>query len=86
MTKTTKGIVTVSVIAVLGFGAYRLFYKTKRQKVKYLIEGNYSQGTEAELMAFGDDYIDAWYKAAKDGRDSFALGTGMYHTKGGTAK
>lgn len=86
MQKTTKGIVAIGILAIIGFVGYKVFVKTKRQKVNYLITYNYTQGTPEGLMAFGDDFIDAWYKGAKAGKKLFNLAGTFYNTQGGKAQ
>jgi hypothetical protein len=85
MSKNMKGILVVAVIAGLGYLAYKQAKPGKRNQVHYLIAGNYTGATIADLLGMGDDYIAAWYKAAKDGKASFTLSSGTYNVKGGKA-
>ena len=90
MTKTTKGIIiVVGVLAVVYIG-YRLVYKpttgpTKRQMADYLIQYNYYNSSEDQLLAFGDDFVAAWYAAAVAAKPTFVLNGKTYNSSGGKA-
>jgi hypothetical protein len=86
MTKNQKGFLVVGAIAALAFVLYRASNPSKTNQIKYLISGNYTSGTLSDLMNMGDDYIKAWYQAAKDSKDSFTVASATYNTKGGTKK
>jgi hypothetical protein len=85
MNKKVVALIVVALIVSSAYGAYIYFTPNKLAKVTYLINNNYSQGTPNVLMTFGDDYINAWYKAAKAGQAAFILSGKTYHTLGGTA-
>lgn len=91
MNKNAKGVLVV--LAVLGlagisYGIYFYLKKdsvTKAQKIQYLVANNYTTGTPLQLGSFGDDYISAWYAAAKAMHPTFLLAAKTYNTNGGTA-
>lgn len=83
MSKNAKGILVLLIVAGVCYTGYTQFFPSKAKKVRFLIQNNYSGGTTAELMAFGDDYIQAWWAAAKKGDLIFSLAGKNYNTKGG---
>lgn len=85
MTKNQRGFVVVLIAGALGYYVYRRQFPGKRNQIHYLISGNFTQGTIAQLMEFGDDYIKAWYQAATDGKPSFSINGANYNVKGGKA-
>lgn len=86
MTKNQKGFIVVLIAGALGYYVYRKQFPAKRNQVHYLISGNFTQGTIADLMGMGDDYIKSWYQAAKEGNQTFTLADGSkYNVKGGKA-
>jgi hypothetical protein len=85
MTKNQKGLLVVLIAAGLAYLVYTKQFPGKRNQIHYLISGNFSDGTIAELMAMGDDYIKAWYLASKEGKPSFSVGGKNYNIKGGKA-
>jgi hypothetical protein len=85
MTKNTKGFLVVLAVVASAYVAYRLSHPSKSIQVSYLIKNNYTTGSPAQLMGMGDDYILAWYKAARKQGTSFELGGKQYNTKGGQA-
>ena len=81
--KTRNGIISVSIVLVLGAGAWFAFRKKKLSKaemVKFIYENEKTlisknamgyAATVEFYMNTGDDYIAAWYKALTEGKDSF---------------
>lgn len=79
----SKNIFVVLIVGAGVYFSYRHFYPSKKNKVKFLISKNFSQGTEKILMGFDDGFIDSWYLAAKDNMDQFSFNNAMYKTVGG---
>jgi hypothetical protein len=84
--KTRNGVIVVALVAIAGFFSYKMLFPSKTTMAQYIIANNFTSGTLAQLMAFEDDYIKAWYSAAKKGGDFFTYKSETYLTKGGTKK
>jgi hypothetical protein len=89
MNNTTKGILTVLVVGVLGYVAYKRFALPNSKKVVV----NYMKatfGTAQDYDKFVEtadkDYINAWSKAIMDGKDTFNVKGVTYVTYGGKSK
>lgn len=89
MSKNTKGILVVLVMAGLAVGIYFILGTgntvSKAQQIQFLIANKNTSGTPDQLNGFGSDYIAAWYGAAKAGQPTFDLAGKTYNTGGGTA-
>lgn len=95
MNKNVKGVIVAIVVLGVGYAAYKIFLKkktvpaqppvSKTGMVSFIIQNNYSGGTPPELMAFGDDFITAWYAAAKAMQSTFSYNGRSYNTSGGKA-
>lgn len=86
MTKNTKGfiaVVAIAVVATSAYVAYKKFVGSKNTYAKYLIKWNYTSTALSVLLTFGEDYLKAWYKAAKEKQPSFSLNGANYNTQGG---
>lgn len=85
----TKGIITVVVVAAVGYLAYKylLLKKDKRFYAQTIInEGYYTSGIENLMKAFDEDFLKEWAKAAKKGNASFEYQGMVYNTQGGRVK
>lgn len=89
MNNTTKGILTVLVVGVLGYVAYKRFALPNSKKVVV----NYMKatfGNEVDYEKFVEtadkDYINAWSDAIMKGKDTFVYKGVTYITKGGKTK
>lgn len=84
MNKNVKGAIAVVIFVGLVFIAYKQVVPGKKRKVEYIVDHGYHSSVNT-LLSFDDDYIDAWYKAAKAGSETFQVNGGTYRTKGGRA-
>ena len=75
----------VAVDGAIVYVGYRMVVPSKKKKIAFLIENNYSQGTPNVLSGFEDDFVAAWYKAAKAKDDTFNYNGKNYKTIGGRA-
>lgn len=83
MNNTSKGIIAILVVGGLVFATYKLtMKKSKRKMAQYINKKGYHSDI-GTLLSFGDDYIEAWYKAAKKDASTFSLNGVSYNTKGG---
>lgn len=85
MTKNQKGFVVVLIAGALGYLVYRKQFPSKRNQIHYLISGNFTTTNINELLSRGDDYIKAWFMAAKDGKQTFVLTGTSYNVQGGAS-
>lgn len=85
MTSNQKGFVVVAISLGLGYFVYLKQFPPKRNQIHYLMKGNFSEGTIAQLMSFDNAFIKAWFLAAKDAKNTFTVDGKTYNTKGGTA-
>jgi hypothetical protein len=83
MNNTTKGIIAVLVVGALVFATMKLTTKKSKRKMAEFIVDSGNHGNVDTLVSFGDDYIEAWFKAAKKGVETFTLNGVSYNTKGG---
>lgn len=74
-------------LVIGGYFAYKHFSLTKKVKVDFLIQNEYyrggTNGAHDLLMKLDDDYINNWYKAAKNKADTFTSNGKTFITKGG---
>lgn len=83
MNKNTKGILAVLIVGGIVFAVYQLTRKkTKKEMVEFITKSGYHPNPDA-LMTLGDDYIQAWFFAAKKDEPSFMLDGKKYKTQGG---
>lgn len=91
MTSTTKGIISVGVLAVVGFIAYKVFVgKPFKAKVEELWK-HYLKTFPATLpykdtylktdIFANKDFVDSWYKAYKKGVPTFVVKGRTWDTK-----
>jgi hypothetical protein len=85
MSKNAKGIVAVLVVLGIAAVVYTQLKPSKKAKASYLISGNYTTMTLAQLLSMGDDYVNAWYDAAKSSAASFLVNGKSYNIQGGKA-
>lgn len=89
MNSTTKGIVTILAIGIVGFVVYKKFIKPDSRKVVknylYSIYG-YDKIREDFVNNADKDYVDAWSDAVMKGKDTFFRQGKVYETKTGTVK
>ncbi|HEX4850073.1 MAG TPA: hypothetical protein VFV08_04660 [Puia sp.] len=90
MGKGAKAFLITAIVAFTLIGGYILLKKknaplTKEQQAEFLSANGFSQGSVQWLMSLGDDYIGAWYNAAKAGQKSFVLSGSTYSVSGGEA-
>jgi hypothetical protein len=83
MNNTTKGIIAVLVVGGLVFATIKLTTKKSKRKMAEFIVDSGNHSNVETLVTFGDDYIEAWFKATKKGLESFTLKGVSYNTKGG---
>lgn len=81
MNKNTKGIVTIAVIAGIGFGGYQYFFNSKRAYAKTI--SKYTGIGFMQYMTFDKDYLKARAKALKSGSDTFTLNGKTYNSDSG---
>lgn len=86
MNNNIKGIIAVGVMGAFAFLLYRTILFPKSKKVQVIINKGYSSGTETQLMALDDKFINAWYNSAKHDYQVFIIDGVTYNTKGGKAK
>ena len=75
MNKNIKGVIAVAILLIGGYCVYRKLHVPTAKKIDYLIKNNYSGGTPVALGAMQAEFIDAWYKGAKDLNATFVLTT-----------
>lgn len=83
MNKNTKGIVTIAVIAGIGFGGYQFFFNSKRAYAKAI--SKYTGIGFMQYMTFDKDYLKARAKALKSGNATFVLSGKTYEANSGKA-
>jgi len=86
MNNNIKGLIAVGVLSAIGYVLYKTILLPKSKKVSVIINKGYSGGTETQLMAFDDKFINAWYNSAKHDYQVFMIDGVTYNTKGGKAK
>jgi hypothetical protein len=78
-----KTLLYVGIYAVVGYGAYYMFF-SKNAYVKTIKKTNNYGGTEEDLKNLvGKNFLKPWAKAAKDGVPTFLFEGKTYNTKGG---
>lgn len=86
MSSTTKGIITVLTVGVVGYAAYYFLLMDKKGfYAKRIVEAGKSSNAET-LKTFDQDFLKAWYTAAKRGEETFSVRGKTYSTQGGKAK
>lgn len=75
------GIITVGVWALMKYGNVN---DRKAEMAQFLVAKGFHHDLSF-LLSAGDDYITAWYKAAKAGNTTFKVGEKYYSTMGGKA-
>jgi len=88
MGKAAKAFLITALVAFTIIGGYILIKKksspvTKEQQAEFLSANGFSQGSVQWLMSLGNDYIAAWYNAAKSNQQSFVLSGSTYAVHGG---
>ena len=80
-------VVFLIMVLISVAGWYFFLRKTaKESAVDYLIKHRFTKGKKETMMSFGDDYLAAWHKAAKENNVEFELNGKIYLTQGGKAK
>ena len=90
MNKNTQGIITVLVIGVLGYFAYKKFGKdlikpdSRKVLIKYL-DATYGKTDDHQTFINNADksYVDAWSNALMNGQPTFTDKGVTYSTAGG---
>jgi flagellar basal body-associated protein FliL len=77
-----KTLLYVGIYAVVGYGAYYMFF-SKSAYAKAIKKANAYSGSEESLKAFGTNYLRPWAKAAKNNVPTFLFEGKAYNTKGG---
>lgn len=70
---------------LIGYGAYYLLTKKKRDAKAIAFSGN-TTGSIEKLMTFDSAFLSAWAAAAKKNEAQFTYQGKVFVTKGGTAK
>ena len=81
---TKKTAIWIGVYALIGYGAYYLFF-SKMANVKKIIRNGASTGTVDQLMQFEAGFLREWAKAASQKMNSFLYNGKSFMTKGGRA-
>jgi hypothetical protein len=91
MTSTTKGIIAVGTVAILGFIAYRLFIGKSLKAMQEELWLWYLQSFPATLpykdtylkteIFSNKDFVDSWYKSYKKGLPTFEYRGKTWDTK-----
>ena len=69
-----------------GIGVKNKTVHNKSFYVEYLVQnGKANKGSVEGMMNFGDDYLRAWYEAAKKNYPTFTVNNKIYLTHGGKA-
>jgi hypothetical protein len=81
-------IIKLGVGVALAFVAYQLFFaKGKKFYAQYLVnKAFYKSGLDNLLDLGGEEFLKAWYEAAKINAPEFTLNGKTYITQGGKAK
>lgn len=79
-----KKVIVLLIVVGLAAYLYTTLNPSKNKMVTYLVSKGFASDLSG-LLKLGDDYIKAWYKAAKDGYAQFTLGNKTYKTNGGLA-
>lgn len=79
-----KTIIWIGVYALVGYGAYYMFF-SKSADVRRIISSGASTGTPEQLSNFEAGFLRAWAKAARKGDTSFMYQQKSFFTKGGRA-
>lgn len=83
MNSNLKGILATLVVATIGYVLYKKVIVPKSKKVQLIIDKGYYTSGEKNLIAFDDEFINAWYEAAKKDAPQFTIKNVNYLTKGG---
>lgn len=86
MNQTVKGIITVLVVAGVGYAAYMLVIKDKKAFYAKKIVAAGKHGNETSLKTLDEPYLKQWYMAVKGKQDSFTYNGATYNTQGGKLK
>ena len=80
-----KTIAWILVYGAVGYGAYYLLTKKKRDAKTIAFSGS-TKGSVEKLMTFDRGYLAAWAKAAKNKQPEFTYNNTVYVTQGGATK
>lgn len=80
-----KTVGWILVYGLVGYGAYYLLTKKKRDAKMIAFSGN-TTGSVERLMTFDAGYLAAWAGAVKRKDAQFTYQNKLYLTKGGAAK
>ena len=83
MNKNTQMVLGGLAALVVGYFVFNKFFGlTKEKKATLIVEKGYASNLQS-IMNFDDEYVDAWYKSAKEGNEKFILKGVTYNTDGG---
>jgi hypothetical protein len=80
-----KAILYIGIYAVVGYGAYYMFF-SKDAYAKSIIKSGKYGGSVQDLKGFGANFLKPWSKAAKNNQETFVFEGKMYNTQGGKIK
>ena len=81
----TKTLVWIGIYAVVGYGAYYLFFSKRAYAKKIIASGKYSSSID-NLLSFDMSYLRDWAKAATKNEAVFTHKGLVYNTQGGLVK
>lgn len=82
MNKNTQMFLGGLAVLAVGYFAYKKFFLTKEKKATLIVERGYASNVK-NILGFDDDYVNAWYKSAKEDNDKFVINGVTYNTQGG---
>jgi uncharacterized protein YxeA len=85
MSSTTKGIVTVLIVAGVGYLAYKQFFQDKKAFYAKKLADAGKTSNETVAKKFEEGFLKAWYKGLKDKSETFSYNGKSYKTQGGVA-
>ena len=80
----SKTLIWLSVYAVVGYGAYYMFF-SKNAFVKKILDAGMYKGGKKNLSSFDYGFLKSWSSAAKSKDPNFAYKGKVYNTQGGLA-
>ena len=83
MNKNTQMVLGGLAVLAVGYFVFKKFFGvTKEAKATLIVEKGYASNVQS-ILNFDDEYVDAWYKSAKEGNEKFVLKGVTYNTEGG---
>lgn len=86
MNSTLKGVLTVLVVAGIGYAAYNYLIRDKKAFYAKKIAEAGKHGNETALKTFEEAFLKEWYKGVKNNQESFTYQGKSYNTQGGRLK